>query len=404
MSSDSSSLSQNRNQSTPFAARALLKLLGRIEGGTLTLTAPNGATHTVGAGPLHAAVRFHDWAALTEILSGGDVAFAEGYMAGRWDTPDLTALLTLAARNQAALTPAFYGRWWSQLSFRFKHALRKNSKAQAKKNIVAHYDLGNDFYSLWLDETMTYSSALFADGYAQSLPAAQVAKYERVLRELQLQPGAHILEIGCGWGGFAEHAAAQGFRVTCLTLSPSQMDYAQQRIAKKGLTDNVHFFLRDYRDHVTQVDGIVSIEMIEAVGERYWNKYFRTIHDCLKPGARACIQGITIENARFAQYRRQSDFIQQYIFPGGMLASPETISQNVTKAQLTLSNTHWFGLDYAETLRRWLVSFDENVEVVRAQGKSDAFIRMWRFYLAYCIAGFEAKSTDVGQFTLVKKS
>jgi cyclopropane-fatty-acyl-phospholipid synthase len=335
-------------------------------------------------------------------LSGGDVAFAEGYMAGRWDTHDLTALLTLAARNQAALTPAFYGRWWSQLSFRFKHALRKNSKAQAKKNIVAHYDLGNDFYSLWLDETMTYSSALFTGGYAQALPAAQNAKYARALSALQLQPGAHILEIGCGWGGFAEHAAAKGFRVTCLTLSPSQMEYAQQRIAKKGLSDNVHFFLRDYRDHITQVDGIVSIEMIEAVGERYWGKYFRTIHDCLKPGARACIQGITIDHKRFAQYKSTSDFIQQYIFPGGMLASPEIIAQHVAKAGLTMGDMHWFGLDYAETLRRWLATFDEKVDAVRAQGKSEAFIRMWRFYLAYCIAGFEAKSTDVGQFTLVK--
>jgi cyclopropane-fatty-acyl-phospholipid synthase len=402
MSSESSSLARNPSGSVPFAARALLKLLTRIKGGTLTVTVPDGATHTYGSGALHATVRFHDWAALTEILSGGDVAFAEGYMAGRWDTHDLTALLTLAARNQAALTPAFYGRWWSQLSFRFKHALRKNSKAQAKKNIVAHYDLGNDFYSLWLDETMTYSSALFTQGHTQSLPAAQIAKYERALHALQLQPGAHILEIGCGWGGFAEHAAGQGFRVTCLTLSPSQMEYAQQRIAKKGLSDNVHFFLRDYRDHVTQVDGIVSIEMIEAVGERYWGKYFRTIHDCLKPGARACIQGITIDHSRFAQYKSTSDFIQQYIFPGGMLASPEIIGQHVTKAGLTLNNTHWFGLDYAETLRRWLATFDEKADTVRAQGKSEAFIRMWRFYLAYCIAGFEAKSTDVGQFTLVK--
>ncbi len=404
MSSDSSSLSRNANQTAPFAARALLKLLERIDGGTLTLTAPNGSTHTVGAGPLHAAVRFHDWGALTEIMSGGDVAFAEGYMAGRWDTPDLTALLMLAARNQSALTPAFYGRWWQQLSFRFKHALRKNSKAQAKKNIVAHYDLGNDFYSLWLDETMTYSSALFTKDYTESLPAAQNAKYERALRELALQPGAHILEIGCGWGGFAEHAARQGFRVTCLTLSPSQMEYAQLRIDRAGLRENVHFFLRDYRDHQTQVDGIVSIEMIEAVGERYWGTYFRAIHDALKPGARACIQGITIDNARFAQYKRQSDFIQQYIFPGGMLASPELISQKVEGANLTLANTHWFGLDYAETLRRWLARFDAQTEVVRTQGKSDAFIRMWRFYLAYCIAGFEAKSTDVGQFTLVRNS
>ncbi len=404
MSSDSSSLSHNRNQAMPFAARALLKLLERIEGGTLTLTAPNGATHTVGAGPLHAAVRFHDWGALTEILSGGDVAFAEGYMAERWDTPDLTALLMLAAHNQAALTPAFYGRWWSQISFRFKHALRKNSKAQAKKNIVAHYDLGNDFYSLWLDETMTYSAALFNANFAQSLPAAQSAKYERALRELQLQPGAHILEIGCGWGGFAEHAARQGYRVTCLTLSPSQMEYAQARITRAGLNENVHFFLRDYRDHRTQVDGIVSIEMIEAVGERYWGTYFRTIHGALKPGGRACIQGITIDNARFAQYRQQSDFIQQYIFPGGMLASPERISHHADKAMLALTNSHWFGPDYAETLRRWLVAFDEHTAAVRAQGKSEAFIRMWRFYLAYCIAGFEAKSTDVGQFTLEKNS
>ncbi len=402
MTAQTSSTATAASNEIPMAARALLRMLERIDGGTLSMTLPNGATHTYGAGALHAAIRIHTWDVLTEVLRGGDVVFAEGYIANQWDTPDLAALLTLVARNQAHLTEAFYGRWWVQLWFRFRHAMRKNSRAQARKNIVAHYDLGNDFYGLWLDETMTYSSALFADRSAQSLPAAQIAKYARALEELQLAPGAHILEIGCGWGGFAEYAAQRGYRLTGLTLSPSQLAFAQARIARAGLTGNVHFFLRDYRDHKTTVDGIVSIEMYEAVGERYWNTYFRAIHDALKPGGRACIQGITIAPERFEQYCSQSDFIQQYIFPGGMLASPPRIEACAHKAALTVERTHWFGLDYAETLRRWLVNFDAHTDAVRAQGKSDAFIRMWRFYLAYCIAGFEAKSTDVGQFTLVK--
>jgi cyclopropane-fatty-acyl-phospholipid synthase len=337
---------------------------------------------------------------ISELMSGGDVAFGESYIEKRWDTPDLCALLTLAANNQARLTPAFYGRWWAQLFFRFRHSMRKNTKAQAKKNIVAHYDLGNDFYSLWLDETMTYSSALFREGYHQSLADAQHAKYERALRELRLEPGAHILEIGCGWGGFAEHAAKQGYRVTGLTLSPSQLAFAEQRMQKAGVANNVHLFLRDYRDHQTRVDGVVSIEMIEAVGQRYWNTYFKTLHDVLKPGGRACIQGITIADDRFDQYASGSDFIQQYIFPGGMLPSPSRMDACAQTAGLKMEHRYWFGLDYAETLRRWLVQFDAQTDAVRAQGKSEAFIRMWRFYLAYCIAGFEARSTDVGQFTL----
>jgi cyclopropane-fatty-acyl-phospholipid synthase len=386
----------------PLAARALQKLLERIEGGTLMVTLPDGRTHTYGAGARHAAIHFHDWKVLTELMTGGDVAFAESYMQNRWDTPDLVSLLTLAASNQARLKPAFYGRWWSQMLFRFRHALRKNSKGQAKKNIVAHYDLGNEFYALWLDQTMTYSAAIFREGSAQSLEDAQHAKYERALRELQLEPGAHILEIGCGWGGFAEHAAKQGYRVTGLTLSPSQLAYAQQRIDRAGVSSNVHLFLRDYRDHQTRVDGIVSIEMVDAVGERYWNTYFKAVHDMVRPGGRACIQGITIANDRFEQYRSTSDFIQQYIFPGGMLPSPERVDDCAKKAGLVIEHRYWFGLDYAETLRHWLTNFDRSSDALRAQGKSETFIRMWRFYLAYCIAGFEARSTDVGQFTLAR--
>jgi cyclopropane-fatty-acyl-phospholipid synthase len=387
-------------EAPPLAARALIQLLAHIEGGTLTLTLPNHAMHTFGAGTLHAAVHFKNWSALTDVLVGGDVAFAEGYIAGHWDTPDLAALLTLAARNQAALKPAFYGRWWRQLLFRFRHALRKNSKTQAKKNIEAHYDLGNPFYQLWLDETMTYSAALFSKGHGQSLPEAQTEKYERALRELKLEPGAHILEIGCGWGGFAEHAARQGYRVTGLTLSPSQLSYAQNRLREAGLGDHARFLLRDYRDSVGQYDGVVSIEMFEAVGERYWNAYFRAVRGALKPGGRACIQSITIDEARFSQYRSTSDFIQQYIFPGGMLASPPRFFSRAEKAGMQVVSTHWFGLDYAETLRRWLAKFDAESAAVQAQGYSESFVRLWRFYLCYCIAGFEAKSTDVGQITV----
>jgi cyclopropane-fatty-acyl-phospholipid synthase len=395
--------------SLPIAARILFKLLSRLQFGRLTVTLPDQSRHEFGddASGTHANLHVLDLSMCSQVLTGGDVAFGETYFNGLWDSPDVTALLTLLAKNQQALMPAFYGRGWKAWLFNLRHYLRTNNKKQARKNIEAHYDLGNAFYRLWLDPGMTYSAALFSGDAAQSLTDAQTAKYERILAEINPQPGAHLLEIGCGWGGFAEHAArTRGVRVTGITLSPAQLEYARQRIAAQGLEHLVTLELCDYRDAAARFgasfDGVASIEMFEAVGEKYWPSFFKTVAQCLKPTARAAVQVITIDDARFEQYRKSSDFIQQYIFPGGMLPSPERFVDQSNRAGLTVSGRHAFGLDYAETLRRWMKQFDAESAAVTSLGYSEKFLKLWRFYLAYCIAGFEAKSIDVFHFTLTK--
>jgi cyclopropane-fatty-acyl-phospholipid synthase len=391
----------------PATARILFTLLERMEFGALTLTTPDGITRRFGPGGSVGALdgevdlTLHDWKLCGDVLTGGDVAFAEAFMDDRWTTSDLTALLTLIALNQRALEVAFYGRWWRQLVFRMRHVLRSNTKRRARRNIVAHYDLGNNFYGLWLDETMTYSSALFDGDLSRPLAPAQQAKYQRILSELAPQGGAHLLEIGCGWGGFAEVAAHAGCRVTAVSLSDAQTAYARARVAKAGLASKVDFQIRDYRDVAGRFDGVASIEMFEAVGERYWPSFFRALRNALNPGARACIQTITIANDRFDQYRQTSDFIQQYIFPGGMLSSPDVFEKEVNASGMKVDGVHRFGHDYAETLQRWLAAFDANVDKVRALGFDKRFIRCWRFYLAYCAAGFASETTDVAQYRLV---
>ena len=407
---DSSIGSGARRESLPATGRILFALLERMEYGALTLTTPDGITRRFGPGtpvgahlgvPTEASLTLRDWKICGDVVTGGDVAFAEGYIDGRWDTSDLCALLTVVAFNQRALEAAFYGRWWQQLAFRLKHLLRSNSRRRARKNVVAHYDLGNEFYQLWLDPTMTYSAALFEGDDGRSLASAQNAKYGRILRELRLPRDAHVLELGCGWGGFAETAARAGHRVTAVSLSDAQTAYARERIARAGLTQRVEFRIQDYRDITGRFDGIASIEMFEAVGERYWPAYFHAVKNALLPGARAAIQTITIADERFEQYRQTSDFIQQYIFPGGMLPSPSRFAGEASTAGLVVDAVHRFGHDYTETLRRWLTAFDSNVDAVRAQGFDQRFIRRWRFYLAYCVAAFESETTDVAQYTLI---
>ena len=390
----------------PPATRLLFALLTRLAHGEVVLRTPDGLSHRFGSGHGHAGradLAFNDWRVAREVLTGGDVAFAEAYMDGRWETPDLTALLTVLACNQQALERAFYGHAWQRTLFRLKHWLNANTRRQARRNIVAHYDLGNAFYGLWLDPTMTYSSALFGGDSTQSLAAAQEAKYARILDELALPRGAHILEIGCGWGGFAEAAARAGYRVTGLSLSSAQTAFARERIARAGFADQVEFRIQDYRDVRGTFDGVASIEMFEAVGERWWPAYFAAVRRALRPGGRACIQTITIADERFERYRTQSDFIQQYIFPGGMLASPARFAAAAGAAALEPVNGLSFGADYAETLKRWLAAFDAHADAVRAQGFSERFIRCWRFYLAYCAAGFASGSTDVAHYTLVAR-
>lgn len=396
-----------RRAPAPAVARLLMALLDRLDCGALAVTTPGGVTHRFGpdgivAGfPHEAELCLRDWGVCRNVLIGGDVAFAEGYINGRWETTDLVALLTLMACNQRALEHAFYGRRWRRLFFRLRHILRSNSRRGARRNIAAHYDLGNEFYALWLDPTMTYSGALFEGDLTRSLAVAQQAKYMRVLR--QLAPpvtDVQLLELGCGWGGFAETAARAGCRVAGISLSDAQTAYAHQRMARAGYADRVSLRIQDYRDVTGQYDGVVSIEMFEAVGERYWPAYFRTVKRALRPGARACIQTITIADERFRQYRQSSDFIQQYIFPGGMLSSPSRFIAAANRADLKVDDVYRFGHDYGETLKRWLAAFDARVNAVRAQGFNDQFIRCWRFYLAYCIAGFASETTDVAQYTL----
>jgi cyclopropane-fatty-acyl-phospholipid synthase len=394
----------------PPSGRLLTALLNRLDAGSVEITTPEGAILCFGPGGAPAAgikaapavLHFRDWGIAGEVLKGGDVAFAESYMEGRWETPDLTQLLSVLAANQASLERAFYGHWWSRSLLRLKHFLNANTKRQSRRNILAHYDLGNDFYRLWLDPTMTYSSALFDGNFGADLRDAQHAKYARLLGELALTPGADVLEIGCGWGGFAEAAARAGHRVTGISLSDAQTHYARARVERAGLADRATLELRDYRDVRGTFDGIASIEMFEAVGERYWPAYFRTIRDALKPGGRACIQTITIADDRFERYRTQSDFIQQYIFPGGMLASPARFVDVAKEAGLELAHMHAFGRDYAETLKRWLAAFDASTPAIRSQGFEESFIRCWRFYLAYCAAGFDTGTTDVGQYTFIR--
>jgi cyclopropane-fatty-acyl-phospholipid synthase len=407
MSSLGTSLASNpRRAATPAAARLVMALLDRIEWGVLAFTTPDGVTRRFGSGrPASGVARaaelhLRDWSVCRSVLVGGDVAFAESYMDGRWDTTDLVALLTLMACNQRALEHAFYGHRWRRVVMRLRHLLRRNSKRRAPRNIAAHYDLGNEFYDLWLDPTMTYSAALFDGDITCQLAAAQQAKYARVLRQIAPPQNAQLLELGCGWGGFAETAARAGCRVTGVSLSRAQTAYARDRVARAGCADRVDVRLQDYRDVIGRYDAVASIEMFEAVGERYWPAFFRTVRRALKPGARACIQTITIADERFPKYRQSSDFIQQYIFPGGMLPSPARFIEEANRAGLQIEDVHRFGQDYAETLKRWLSAFDASVDAVRSQGFDDRFIRCWRFYLAYCVAGFASKTTDVAQYTL----
>lgn len=385
----------------------LLRLLSGLAVGELQLTLPNGQKqHYIGkqAG-IRADLTLHDWRACDAIIKRADIGFAESYRDGWLDSNDLLALLQLALANEAALSAAFEGKWYGKLLYLFKHWSNRNTKTNSKKNIHAHYDLGNDFYQLWLDPSMTYSSALFSDP-DQTLESAQIAKYARLFERLNVTAGDHVLEIGCGWGGFAEYAAQRGVRVTGVSLSKQQLSYANQRLERLGLSHMVDLRYQDYRDiRVEQgraFDAIVSIEMIEAVGEAYWPSYFQQLHDLVKPQGQIALQAITIDESRFDSYRVSTDFIQQYIFPGGMLASPTRLRQEVEQVGLQWRDALAFGHDYAETLLRWRQAFEQKLDQIKAQGFDEAFIRIWRFYYVYCEAGFLSERTSVYQLHLQK--
>lgn len=395
-------------RSAPAAARAAFALLGRLDHGTLTLQLPDGSSAHFGrpveGGP-RAAMRLANWNACKAALASGDIGFAESFMAGDWTTSDLTALLELFIANREALERAIYGSWWGALAHRLRHALRRNSRRGSARNIPAHYDLGNGFYRLWLDRTMTYSSAWFEGDCSRPLEEAQAAKLRRALREAGVVPGARVLELGCGWGGLAECAAGEfGAHVTGITLSQEQLAHARQRLEAAGLAARCDLRLQDYRDlpraAEAPYDAVVSIEMFEAIGREYWGGYFATLKHRLAPGGRACVQSITLRDDLFERYLRSTDFIQQYVFPGGLLPSRSAFTEVAERAGLRVVQAFAFGADYAETLRRWRLRFLAEAPAVRGLGFDLRFLRLWEFYLAYCEAAFARGNTDVVQFTL----
>lgn len=388
----------------PWKAAPLFRVLERLDAGQLTVGLPGGARHVFEGrhpGPV-GSMQVHRPLAMTRrVLLRGALGLAESYIAGDWSADNLPAALQVLAVNQAHFRGAEHGRRGLRLLDRLRHLMRANSLRGSRRNIAFHYDLGNDFYRLWLDETMSYSSAVFTHT-GEGMVAAQTRKYQAILDRLDAQPGDHILEIGCGWGGFASHAARQGYHVTGITLSREQLAWARRRMHEEGLEDRVNLELRDYRHVDRQFDHIVSIEMFEAVGETYWPTYFETLARCLKPGGRASLQVITIDESRFDHYRRHPDFIQCYVFPGGMLPSVDVFDTHTRAAGLQTVSRDFYGADYAHTLHRWDEQVSTHSASIRELGYDERFLRLWHYYLAYCEVGFRLKRTDVMQVGLEK--
>ena len=383
---------------------AVFKMMGALKRGRIDVILPDGRQfRSEGAAAGHVAeITVHNADLFARIVREGDLGFCDAYLDGWWSTPDLMAFMDLIHDDAEEIYDGFPGQYLVRTFERIRFWLQSNSKKQARKNIEYHYDLGNDFYGLWLDDTMTYSSALFESGQ-ESLESAQTAKYASMVDQMGVQPGDHVLEIGCGWGGFAEYAAAErGLRVTCLTISKEQFNYAVDRIEKAGLSNKVTFKLQDYRDETGTYDGIASIEMFEAVGEQYWPAYFKTVRARLKPGRKATLQIITVADRRWEVYKRGPDFIQKYIFPGGMLPSPSKLREVITKHGLLVETSIEFGHSYDQTLRRWHDTFNAKWDKVAALGFDDRFRRMWNFYLTSCAATFASENCDVTQITIAR--
>ncbi len=384
--------------------RTAISLLERIEGGSLRLILPDNSQRLLGHGPERATLQVNDERVFHRVLGEGDIGFGESWIDGDWHSEQLAELLTLLAENRQQLARAVHGHWLPLLGHRLRHMLRANTRAGSRRNILAHYDLGNEFYRRWLDPSMSYSSALFGEQPGMSLEQAQLRKYFRLLQQLDPQPGDSILEIGCGWGGLAEIAATHfGCRVHGITLSPAQLEWSRHRAQERGFADRAEFTLIDYRDLRGEYDHVVSIEMFEAVGERYWPRYFDALRERLAPGGRAAVQTITIANERFAAYRRGTDFIQRHVFPGGMLPSPQVFERRAASADFQVLDRHAFGIDYARTLSHWAHNFDAAWPEIEALGFDTRFRRLWQFYLAYCEAGFRSGATDVYQFLLQRR-
>ena len=375
-----------------------LVTLQDLKGGMLTIKMPNGQNYDFGEpqSDLQAELHIHSWAALKTMLEKGDIGFAQAYMQGNISTPNMLHLLKILAKNATLLDSALYGNFWHNLVHRMKNLFRKNTHTGSKKNIQFHYDLGNDFYKLWLDESMTYSSGFF-ETPEQSLHQAQKNKYRLILDKLW-QEGKDILEIGSGWGGFIQEAEKRGFRVKGLTLSNEQKNYVDNLIDKQELQSQVH--IEDYREQQQKFGNIVSIEMFEAVGKDYWEEYFRVIKKCLADKGKAIIQTITIQEEVYKKYSNTSDFIREYIFPGGYLPTDGILQSLFSKHKLKLVDQKSFGHSYKKTLQIWLENFFASQAQVRALGYDEKFLKMWELYLSYCAAGFAASRTDVVQYTL----
>jgi len=388
----------------PFMARLALRLASQLKCGSVEVRLPDGRTVLLRGthpGP-SAAIELNNYGFARSLVLGGDIGMAEAYVRGDWSTPDLSQLLYVLCRNDDLVDSAFAGNLLVRLCRRALHRVRRNTRAGARLNIHAHYDLGNAFFAAWLDPSMTYSSALFSPETTDLL-GAQQQKYEQLAKAIDLQPGHTLLEIGCGWGGFAEFAArTRGARVLALTISKQQHEFASRRIHEAGLTEKVEVRLQDYRDQDGQFDRIASIEMIEAVGEPFWPTYFNQLHQRLKPGGLAGIQAITVRDELFESYRRRVDFIQRYIFPGGMLPSANILRSLAQRFEMPLIREQVFGQDYAKTIAVWRTNFGRSWADLTSLGFDEPFRRLWEYYLCYCEAGFRAGKIDVRQLVFAR--
>ena len=390
----------------PVFWEALLdKWLSRIEAGELRAVFPSNFQKVYSGGQVGptADIQINSWKLVPRLLLSGDMGLAESFLSGEWETSNLTQLILLGDINERALGNAVTPSKFINSIEKLRHQRRDNSKRGSRRNIAAHYDLGNEFYSHWLDNSMSYSSALFTD-FGEELEVGQNRKYQRLAKALKLKEGDQVLEIGCGWGGFAEIAAKEyKCNVVGITLSNEQAKFAQRRMKENQLSNLVDIRIEDYRDVQGSFDKIVSIEMFEAVGEEHWRNYFETIKTRLKPGGLAGIQSITIANEFFETYKRRPDFIQKYIFPGGILPSEDKLNNAVSSAGLEILDDYYFGKSYAETLRRWQSTFEQKWDDIKNLGFDEKFQKMWRYYLSYCEAGFETGHINVGQFLIGSK-
>ena len=390
--------SHEANAVGPWLLRRVLRAFRR---GSVTVILPSGLAieHRCDRPGPHGVMHVHTLRAFRRVLTHGDVGFAEGFIAGEWTSPDLPALIALAADNVAELDKTFDGFWPVRLWRRLRHGNNRNSKAKSRRNIAFHYDLGNDFYGLWLDESMTYSSACaFEPG--QTLEQAQAAKRARISELLALTGQESVLEIGCGWGALAIDVAADAGHVTGLTLSAEQLAFAQADIAARGLSDKIALHLRDYREEQARFDRVVSIEMLEAVGEEYWPAYFAKLRTSLADKGRAVVQAITIREDRYESYKRSPDFIQRFIFPGGMLPTPAIMEREAAAAGLAITHKECFATGYADTLAEWRRRFLARWAEIEPLGFGHDFKRLWDYYLAYCEAGFRTGTIDVGLYVM----